>query len=76
MSKAFMSQLENGRRDPGPQTLEALAAYFKVSIPELFDGQEEAPDLAELISVHARLSPDQRDTLLRLARALADTPEK
>lgn len=75
-SKAFISQLENGRRDPGPQTLEALAVYFRVSIPELFDGQDEAPDLAELIDVHARLSPSQRDTLLRLARALVNSPEK
>lgn len=74
LSKPFLSQLETGSREPGPQTLQALADYFRVGVPDLFDGEAEAADLGELATLHERMTPQQRATLLRMALALLDDP--
>jgi transcriptional regulator with XRE-family HTH domain len=75
LSKPFVSQLENGRREPSAQTLEALADYLGVKVVDLFEGGG-AEGLAGLAEIHGRLSPRGREQLFRIALTLLDDPDQ
>lgn len=45
VNKNYISDLENGRRNPSLEILERIAAAFGISLAELFKGVESIPGI-------------------------------
>ena len=70
LSRGFISQLENGKRDPSAETLQQLAEAFNVSIADLIDPGTETADFNELVEVPRHLSPSDMRALVLMAQSL------
>ena len=70
-SKSHIAGMESGARNPSAPMLEKIAAYFGVSVPELYDdGDEHARKLRELTAAAEGLSESDFEALLLTARAM------
>lgn len=79
-SKGYLSDLERGRRIGGIEMLRAIAVALDINENEIFklrnDEGEKIKSADEEISRHlevfSRLSPQDRQTIERIARSLAN----
>jgi transcriptional regulator with XRE-family HTH domain len=69
ISRAHISLLENGRRQPSSDALQSLASSLKVRVTELIDEGAVGDDLATLINIMGALSSEDRAAILRDAAA-------
>lgn len=70
-TKGYISQIENGKRDPSAETLRSLAAAFDLDVTEMIAPEtEEAIEAIEILTVFQKLRPDDRNDLLRIARKM------
>ena len=79
-SKGYLSQLENGRRQPSTATLEALAAVFRVRVADLLattqPGCAWSSLDAQIAAELQRLGEHEKAVILATARAMrAAAPE-
>lgn len=86
LRRSHISRVEQGSRSPSLETLERLTTalgvplytlfYFGASAPpaESVASPQDAAFLKELRQALAQLSPGHRDTVMQLARRLADRP--
>jgi transcriptional regulator with XRE-family HTH domain len=81
-STAIHKLLTQKSKNPSVQTCEAIARIFRmsvftvISIAYKIPLDPEMPELEDLKTLLAGLSPDRRETLLVLARALYEHEEK
>lgn len=71
LSKGFVSQLENGRRQAGPETLESLAAALGVPVAMLIDPGEDGGKFSRAMAALCALPDDDYEAVMQLAAALA-----
>ena len=82
ISNPYLSQVERGLYRPSADVLKNIAEALGISPELLFaragllDRTEsaEAPGVEEAIRLDRRLSPEQKDTLLRVYRGFAGAP--
>ncbi len=67
LSRGFISQIENGRREPGSETLRQIAAAFEVPVSDLFASPPPTKGLAALLD---QLTPEEQAVLRTVAQAL------
>ena len=65
VSKGFVSQLENGKREPSAETLQFYADALGIPVASLMISED-----AELLEVVHQLSAEDRALILRLSRSL------
>jgi transcriptional regulator with XRE-family HTH domain len=76
VSNAYLSQLERGLYRPSAQVLKGLADALDLSAEELYrraglladDGEAKTPSVEDAIRLDEELTPEQKDTLLRVYR--------
>jgi transcriptional regulator with XRE-family HTH domain len=72
VSNAYLSQVERGLYHPSAQVLKGIADALHISAEELYtragllDEAARTVDVEEAIRLDARLTPDQKDALLRV----------
>lgn len=83
ISNPYLSQVERGMYKPSADVLKNIAGALKISAETMYtqagllddtvatDGGP-ASDVAEAIALDARLSPDQKDTLIRIYRGFVE----
>lgn len=67
ISRSHISLLENGRRQPSADALQAFASAFGVRVTELIDEGDMGDDLQTIINIISALSPEDRQAVLREA---------
>lgn len=72
LSKSYVSDLENGKRRASDYRLEKFAQAFGVSIFDLIDDGSLGSEERELLMDFAKMTPENRATLLRTAKAFRD----
>lgn len=65
VSRGFISQIENERRDPSAQTLADLAQAFGVHVSQLLADPDLAGDIAEAMRLLEAIRPEHRAAALR-----------
>lgn len=70
ISRGHISLLENGRRQPSADALQALASALNCRVTDLIDEGGQDPSLDALINVLSALTPEQREEILRRAAAM------
>ncbi len=74
--KGYISQLENGKRDPSAETLRSLAAAFEIEAAHMFEpSTPTGAATMRLLSVFEQLSAEDQETVQRLAERLAKTTD-
>ena len=74
VSSAYLSQVERGMYQPSAQVLKNLADALQVSVETLYtragllDDEERRTSVEEAIRLDERLTPDQKETLIRVYR--------
>jgi transcriptional regulator with XRE-family HTH domain len=79
VSNAYLSQIERGIYRPSAKVLSRLADVLQVSAETLYqkagflheDAAGERRDVEESIRLDPRLTPEQKDTLIRVYRGFA-----
>jgi transcriptional regulator with XRE-family HTH domain len=73
VSNAYLSQVERGLYHPSGQVLKGIADALHISAEELYtraglldEAARRAPDVEEAIRLDERLTPEQKDALLRV----------
>lgn len=73
VSNAYLSQVERGLYHPSGQVLKGIADALHISAEELYtraglldDAARRAADVEEAIRLDERLTPEQKDALLRV----------
>ena len=72
VSNAYLSQVERGLYQPSAQILKGIADGLHISAEELYtragllDDAAAGPSVDEAIRLDERLTPDQKDALLRV----------
>lgn len=72
VSNAYLSQVERGLYHPSAQVLKGIADGLHISAEELYtragllDEAARTADVEEAIRLDERLTPDQKDALLRV----------
>jgi transcriptional regulator with XRE-family HTH domain len=83
VSNPYLSQVERGMYKPSADVLKNIAGALKISAETMYaqagllDETAEpwgagAPDVEQAIRLDARLSPDQKDTLIRIFRGFIE----
>ncbi len=84
ISNPYLSQIERGLHKPSADVLKNLAAALKISAETMYTqaglleatagrrAGEPSPDVELAIRADARLSEDQRETLLRIYRGFVE----
>jgi transcriptional regulator with XRE-family HTH domain len=72
ISTSFLSQIESGKREPGPDTLLSLSNALGVPIGILVIS-DVGIDVNDIIRDLAELSPKQRDAVRNLIRSFRDS---
>lgn len=65
VSRGFISQIENEKREPGPQTLMVLAQAFGCHVSDLLADPDLASDVAEATQLLAAIPAKDRAAALR-----------
>ncbi len=71
ISKSYLSELENGRKDINGRRLKALAKALGVRPSDIL-GDSAGPEADELARIVAELPPADRQLLTQIARRLRD----
>ncbi len=83
VSNPYLSQVERGMYKPSADVLKSIAGALKISAETMYaqagllDENAEPPgasppDVEQAIRLDARLSPDQKDTLIRIFRGFIE----
>ena len=72
LSRGFLSQLENQRRRPGPDTIDILSRTLGVPAAALVE-DDQGNDLASIIDEINSLSPGQKKAVRELIRSFRST---
>jgi transcriptional regulator with XRE-family HTH domain len=80
VSNAYLSQVERGLYRPSAQVLKGIADALHISVEALYeraglldeDDVAARPGVEEAIRLDERLSPDQKEALLRVYRGFLD----
>jgi transcriptional regulator with XRE-family HTH domain len=78
VSSAYLSQVERGLYQPSAQILKGLAGALHVSVETLYeragllDDTERTVTVEEAIGLDDRLTPDQKEALIRVYRGFVD----
>jgi transcriptional regulator with XRE-family HTH domain len=83
VSNAYLSQVERGLYRPSAQVLKGIADALDLSAEELFaragllDDEAEArrPGVEEAVRLDERLTPEQKDALLRVYRGFVGSTD-
>lgn len=70
LSRGFISQLENGKRNPGAQTLVILSEALDTPIASLIEDEGLGADLPALIADLMRLEPDGLSAVRTIVRSM------
>lgn len=70
LSRGFISQIENEKREPGPSTLKSLSDAFGVQVVDLYDAGDAQEDLAAIALALSQMTPVERATAVRLVENL------
>jgi transcriptional regulator with XRE-family HTH domain len=80
VSSAYLSQVERGLYQPSAHVLKSVAEALHVSVESLYaraglldDEADRAVTVEEAIGLDERLTPDQKDALLRVYRGFVRT---
>jgi transcriptional regulator with XRE-family HTH domain len=80
VSSAYLSQVERGLYQPSAHVLKSVAEALHVSVESLYaraglldDEADRAVTVEEAIGLDERLTPDQKDALLRVYRGFVAT---
>jgi transcriptional regulator with XRE-family HTH domain len=80
VSSAYLSQVERGLYQPSAHVLKSVAEALHVSVESLYaraglldDEEGRAVTVEEAIGLDERLTPDQKDALLRVYRGFTAT---
>lgn len=65
MSRGFISQIENEKRDPSAETLSELAKAFDVRVSQLIADPDLAADIAEAMRILDAIPAKDRPAALR-----------
>jgi transcriptional regulator with XRE-family HTH domain len=86
ISNPYLSQIERGLHKPSADVLKNIASALKISAETMYaqaglldvaSGAEpgrSGPDVEQAIRLDARLSADQKDTLVRIYRGFVERP--
>jgi transcriptional regulator with XRE-family HTH domain len=72
VSNAYLSQVERGLYHPSAQVMKGIAEALHISAEELYaragllDDVARAPSVEEALRLDERLTPEQKDALLRV----------
>jgi len=82
ISNPYLSQIERGLHKPSADVLKNLAAALKISAETMYaqaglldpdpHGDREGPGVEQAIRLDGKLSPDQKDTLVRIYRGFVE----
>lgn len=72
LSKGFLSEVENGKKNLSAPMMEAAASAFGVDLVELFDSGEIAADLALIAEQFREMTPDERRRAVRIVASMRD----
>lgn len=70
LSRGFISQLETGKRQASPDTLQALADAFGVPITALIDVEDDADGIGAILSDLVALDPESLHAVAQIVRAM------
>lgn len=70
LSRGFISQLENGKRNPGAQTLLDLSDALGAPLASLIDDEGLGDDLPGLIDDLMKLEPDGLSAVRTIVRSM------
>lgn len=70
LSKSYLSEIENGKKQINGRRLEALAAALGVAPADLISEESASSELAAHLDVIRQLSPEDRAAVLRHAQGL------
>ena len=73
LSRSAVSMYESGEREPKYELLTAIAAHYGVAVDELLgqarpEAEGEDPDIRMIARAGRKMTPEQRERLLRYAR--------
>jgi transcriptional regulator with XRE-family HTH domain len=76
VSNAYLSQVERGVYRPSAQVLKGIADALHLSVETLYAragllDEEERPGVEDAIRLDERLTPEQKETLIRVYRDFA-----
>ncbi len=85
ISNPYLSQVERGLHKPSADVLKNLASALKISAETMYahaglldersaNAGRSGPEVEEAIRLDARLSPDQKETLVRIYRGFVERP--
>ena len=85
ISNPYLSQVERGLHKPSADVLKNLASALKISAETMYaqaglldestaSAGRSGPEVEEAIRLDARLSPDQKETLVRIYRGFVERP--
>lgn len=70
-TKGYISQMENGVREPSAETLRSLAAAFGVDAVQMIEpDSEESQSIMNHLAIFQRLSPEDQAAVARIAEKL------
>ena len=83
ISNPYLSQVERGMYKPSADVLKSIAAALKISAETMYaqaglldeavaPGRRETPEVEDAVRNDARLSGDQKDTLIRVYRGFVE----
>lgn len=76
ISRPHLTQIENETTPANTVRLTAIARALGVQVHELFDDATEAPIKDDILALMAAMSTEDRETLLRMARALVGSGQQ
>lgn len=76
LSRGFLSEVENGKKNLSTPMMEAVAAAFEVGVTELFDAGEIAADLAIIAEHFREMTPEERRQAVRIVASMRDPAEQ
>ena len=72
LSRSAVSMYESGEREPKYELLTAIAAHYEVDLDYLLGrdrpAESEDPDIRMIARAGRKMTPEQRESLLRYAR--------
>ncbi len=75
VSRGFISQIENERREPSAQTLASLADAFDIHVSQLIADADLASDVAEAMRLLGTIPAKDRPAALRAMSGFVPRPE-
>lgn len=72
LSKSYVSELENGKKQANQARIAKFAEVFGVEVFDLLDDSDFGEDERHLLNKFLKMSADNRKTLLTIADSLKD----